>query len=352
MSKYHPLFIKSIKKETENAVIITFEVPEKLKPEFLFKAGQYVILKTTIQGKEIRRDYSLCTNPESQEISVVVKAVPEGIFSNYANTVLKSGELLEVSPPKGKFIFEPNTGQKRTIVAFAAGSGITPIMSIMKTVLEQEPHSNFILVYGNKTPKDVIFYNDIISLQKKYGERLNLNLVFSRSNENNALFGRIGRSTVNYLLNNYQDSESIDTYYLCGPKEMIDEVKDTLIERGVIKDKIKFELFFASLKDSKIKAAEIGNGKTKVTVIVDDEEASFTMSQKKTILEVALENDIDAPFSCKGGICCSCVARIKEGEVMMRQNNILTDSELDEGLILTCQSQPTSSTVIIDYDDV
>jgi ring-1,2-phenylacetyl-CoA epoxidase subunit PaaE len=327
-------------------------VPEELKSEFAFKAGQYIILKTTIQGKDIRRDYSLCTNPESKELSVVVKAVPHGAFSSYANTVLKSGDSLEVSPPKGKFIFEPNMDQNRTIVAFAAGSGITPIMSIARTVLEQEPQSNFILVYGNKTPEDVIFYNDIISLQKYYGNRFNLKLIFSRSNENDALFGRIGRSTVNYTLNNCQDSQNIDAFYLCGPEEMINNVKEALIERGVSKDKIKFELFFASIKDSKVKTEDIGDGKTKITVIVDDEEATFTMPQKKTILEVALENDIDAPFSCKGGICCSCVARIKEGKVMMRQNNILTDSELEEGLILTCQSQPTTSTVIIDYDDV
>lgn len=352
MSKYYLLKIKSIQKETENAVIITFDVPEELKPVFVFKAGQYIVLKTTIDGEEVRRDYSLCTNPESEDLSVVVKEVSNGTFSKYANTKLKTGDSLEVSPPKGKFIFQPDTTKKRTVVAFAAGSGITPIMSIIKTVLEQEPLSNFVLVYGNKTPNDVIFFDTIQSLHKQYDHRFVFKLIFSRANENDALFGRIGKSTVNYVLNQTEVPQDIDAYYLCGPEQMIHDVTNTLIERGVNKDKIKFELFFASKKDAKIPTVDVGDGKTKVTVIVDEEEASFTMSQKKTILEVALENNIDAPFSCKGGICCSCVARLKEGEVIMRQNNILTDSELEEGLILTCQSQPTTEIVTIDYDDV
>ena len=352
MSKYYLLKIKSIQKETENAVIITFDVPEELKSAFVFKAGQYIILKTTIDGEEVRRDYSLCTHPESGVISVVVKEVSNGTFSKYANTELKTGDSIEVSSPKGKFVFEPDANKKRTVVAFAAGSGITPIMSIIKTVLEQEPLSNIVLVYGNKTPNDVIFFDVIQNLKKQYEHRFDFKLIFSRANENDALFGRIGKSTVNYILNQTESPQNIDTYYLCGPEQMIHDVTDTLIERGVHKDKIKFELFFASKKEAKVPSVNVGDGKTKVNVIVDEEEVSFTMLQKKTILEVALENDIDAPYSCKGGICCSCVARLKEGEVIMRQNNILTDSELAEGLILTCQSQPTTSIVTVDYDDV
>lgn len=350
MSQFHSLKIKAITKETENAVSILFEVPDTLKSKFVFKAGQYITLKTELNNEEIRRDYSICTHPKSEELKVVVKEVPDGKFSKFANQELNVGDILEVSAPNGRFILEPDTSVSRTIVAFAAGSGITPIMGILKTVLFEEPQSDFVLVFGNKTPKDTIFFDEIIALQSQFASRFKFKLVFSQSNEAEALFGRIERSTVNYILNQL-DPTQIDSYYLCGPEGMINAVTETLLEKQVAKDKINYELFTSSEAEP-IEINGLVDGETHVTVMVDDEESTFTMSQNKTILEEALSHDIDAPYSCQGGICSSCIARLTEGKVEMRQNNILTDSELAEGLILTCQSQPTTASVKVDYDDV
>ena len=351
MSQFHKLIIKDIKKETENAVTISFNIPENLKEAFVFKAGQYITLKTYIDSDEIRRDYSLCSSPKSGELTVAVKEVENGVFSKFANNDLKIGDVLEVATPNGRFVFEPNNSSTRTIAAFAAGSGITPIMSIAKTILEEEPQSNFILVYGNKTPKETIFYNEIQALQTKYQNRFNVQFVFSQSDEDNALFGRIEKSTVNYILKNKYKDSTIDAFYLCGPEAMINTVSDVLLENDIDKKVIHFELFTVSISTEST-FINVGDGNTTVTVLVDDEENMFKMSQKKTILEAALDNNIDAPYSCQGGICSSCVARITEGKATMRQNNILTDGELAEGLVLTCQAQPTTPTIVVDYDDV
>lgn len=351
MSQFHKLNIQNINKETDSCVTISFNVPEELKDVFTFKAGQYITLKTVINGKEIRRDYSLCSSPKSDELKVAVKEVEGGIFSVYANNQLRENDVLDVAPPNGRFIFEPNNTKKRTITAFAAGSGITPIMSIAKTILEEEPNSTFVLVYGNKTPEDTIFYNEILELQLKYQNRFIVQFVFSQSDEDNALFGRIDKSTVNYIVKNKYKDKTIDVFYLCGPEDMINIVSEVLLENGVEKSIIYFELFTASTQTEYIGDTQT-EGNTNITVIVDDEKTTFTMSQNKTILEAALDNDIDAPYSCQGGICSSCIARIIEGEATMRQNNILTDGELAEGLILTCQAQPTTPTIVVDYDDV
>lgn len=346
---FNKLSIKHIIKETESAVSIAFEVPKHLETNYAFKAGQYITLKTEIDGQEIRRDYSLCTNPKSGELKVAVKEVENGTFSKYANNTLNVGDALEVSTPNGRFTFEADNTKQRTIVAFAAGSGITPILSIAKTVLESEPQSKFVLVYGNKTPRDTIFFSDLLALYSKYQERFNLQFIFSQSNEDNALFGRIETSTVNYILNK---TEQPDLFYLCGPEAMIKNVSNTLTEKGISEDAIKFELFTASTDTKEANTIDVADGNTSVTVMVDDEEHTFVMPQTKTILESALENKVDAPYSCQGGICSSCIAKVTSGKAEMRQNNILTDGELEEGLILTCQAQPTTPSISVDYDDV
>lgn len=351
MSQFHKLRIKEIHKETDKCVTISFDVPENLKKIFRFKAGQYLTLKTTINGDEVRRDYSICSETKSNELKVAVKEVENGTFSKFANRLLKMNDILEVSPPNGRFVFEPDTSKKRTIVAFAAGSGITPIMSIAKTILAQEPESTFVLIYGNKTPKDTIFFKEILSLHHNHLDRFNLQFVFSQSEEENALFGRIEKSTVNFVVKNKYKHIDIDDFYLCGPEQMIETVKDVLIENGIDKSKVHFELFSTTKTEDAIDNALI-EGDSKVTIIVDDEEFTFNMPQKKSILEAALSKNIDAPYSCQGGICSSCIARIKEGKATMRQNNILTDNEVAEGLILTCQAHPTTQKIVVDYDDV
>ena len=352
MSQFHKLTIKGIKKETANAVSIILDVPANLENIFSFKAGQSITFKMTLNGTEIRREYSLCTSPKSGELKVAIKAVEGGLFSVYANTQLKIGDVVEVSHPNGRFVFNPQKDTSRTIAAFAAGSGITPILGIAKTVLEEEPLSNFILVYGNKTPQDTIFYNELLQLQQTYKKRFKLQFVFSQTDVSDSLFGRIDKSIVNFVLKNKFSQLEPSQFYLCGPEAMIHLVKDTLVENKIAKENIHFELFTVpSNQSNKIDVSAI-DGTTKVTVMVDDEETTFLMPQTKSILEASLAENIDAPYSCQGGICSSCLARLKEGKATMRQNNILTDSELAEGLILTCQAHPTTSVVYVDYDDV
>ena len=351
MSQFYKLQIKDIRKETDKAVTISFNVPDNLKAEFKYKAGQYITLKTFLNGLEVRRDYSLCSSPKSGELKVGVKKVVDGTFSAYANEQLKVGDVLEVAAPKGRFIFEPNDSKTKNIAAFAAGSGITPILSIIKCALEEEIHSKVILVYGNKTTQDTMFLNELLDLQHQYSTRFSIQFVFSQADEDNAVFGRIEKSTVNYVMKNKHKDIDVDAYYICGPEAMIYTVKDVLMEHGIPSERIHFELFKAS-EQRETNTEEIPSGRTKVTVMLDDEESRFEMSQKQSVLEAALDEDLDAPYSCQGGICSTCLARLKEGEVKMRQNNILTDSEVADGLILTCQSHPLTPTIYVDYDDI
>lgn len=351
MSSFHQLRVKNIQKEANNAISVSFNVPENLKSSFLFKAGQYITIKKDIRGNELRRDYSICSSPKSGELKVAIKEVKDGTFSSYANNELKVGDVLDVAIPKGRFVFEPNDNKIKNIAAFAAGSGITPILSIIKCALEEEIHSEVILVYGNKTFDDTMFLNELLELQNQYKDRFSIQFVFSQVQEENAIFGRIEKSTVNLVVKNKYKHIDVDAFYLCGPETMIHTVKDVLTDHGISADRIHFELFKAA-KVVDIVEENTKTGITKATIIVDDEEKTIEMSQKQSILEAALDEDIDVPYSCQGGICSSCLARLKEGEVTMRQNNILTEKEVAEGLILTCQAQPTTPTVIIDYDDV
>ncbi|MFD1616199.1 2Fe-2S iron-sulfur cluster-binding protein [Gelatiniphilus marinus] len=352
MSHFHSLQIKELKRETNKAVTIGFDVPELLKDNFVFKAGQYITLKTTLNGNEVRRDYSLCVAPKSGELKVAVKEVEDGTFSAYANKILKVGDTLEVGTPTGRFIFEPNDKKTKNIALFAAGSGITPILSIIKCALEEEIHSKVILVYGNKSTQETMFLKELLDLQHVYKDRFSIQFLFSQADEPDAMFGRIEKSTVNFVMKNKYKHIDVDAYYLCGPEAMIHTVKDVLTEHETPKDRIHFELFKAAKPAEVFNDNAVPDGKTHITVIVDDEETTFEMSQKQTVLEAALDEDLDAPYSCQGGICSSCIARITEGEATMRQNNILTESEVAEGLILTCQAQPTSPTLTVDYDDV
>lgn len=350
MSDFYSLAIKNINRETPKAVSIEFELPDNLKNDFLFVAGQYITIKTTIEGKEIRRAYSLCSAPHSEMLKVAVKEIDGGLFSAIANNNLQAGDILEVHPPEGNFLLTTNIDAANSYAAFAAGSGITPIMSMIKAVLENEPKSQFVLVYGNKTLEETIFAKELVNLQSKYPDRLFIQFFYSRKQEPNGTFGRIERSTINYITKNKFKDTTFKAFYLCGPEEMINAVKEVLVENGVDQKKIFFELFTTSEEAIEMEANL--EGKTKVTVVVDDEEFFFTMDQKKTILDAALAEEIDAPYSCQGGVCSSCVCKITEGTAIMEKNSILTDSEIEEGLILACQAHPTSAVIKIDFDDV
>ena len=348
MSSFYPIKIKQIIRETSQAVSVSFDIPDELKDQFQFKAGQYITIKTTVDGKEIRRAYSLCSAPNSGEFIVTIKEVKDGTFSVIANNKLKAGDVLEVHPPEGKFVLVPGS-EAKYYAAFAAGSGITPILSIIKTVLQEEPQSHFVLTYGNKSPEDTIFFKQLLELQAQYPDKLFVEFVYSRSREEQAQFGRIEKSTVNYIIRNKFKSHPFDAFYLCGPEEMINQVSEVLSENNVAKEKIHFELF--NTTDSGELEMDV-DGQSEVTILVDDEETSFTMKKSDCVLDAALEHDLDVPYSCQGGICSSCIARIVEGKAEMSKNQILTDAEIEEGLILTCQAHPTTPTLKVDYDDV
>ena len=350
MAQFHSLKIKSILRQTDKAVSITFEVPTSLKTDFAFSAGQYITLKTLIDAKEVRRDYSLSSSPHSELLSVTVKEIENGVFSSYANTQLKVGDTLEVGTPKGRFVYNPEIDSETTIVAFAAGSGITPIMSIAQTVLETKTDTNFVLIYGNKSRKETIFYDAILKLQTLYNDRFKVQFVFSESDEDQALFGRIDSGNVQYILKNVFSIHDSQKFYLCGPEGMINSVKTLLTDKEVDPSKILFELFTASAVESTSVSANEGD--SNLTILVDEEETTLVMSKKQTILEAALANDLDVPYSCQGGVCSSCICRVTEGTATMRQNNILTDNEVAEGLVLSCQAEPTSSSIRVDFDDI
>ncbi|MBF2707233.1 ferredoxin--NADP reductase [Flavobacterium soyangense] len=350
MPSFKKLVIKEIKRETAAAVSILFNVPEELKPNYTFIAGQYVNLRLTLDGQEIRRAYSICSSPESGELRIAVKAVKNGAFSQFANTKLKVGDLIEVGKPEGKFTFEPHTDKQKNYAAFVAGSGITPVISILKSALKGEPQSSFVLVYGNKSHEETIFHQELHDLQSKYTGRLFVHYVFSQAKAEGELFGRIDKSVVNFVLNNKHKEIEFDKFYLCGPEEMINTVSAVLAAHNISEKNIKFELFSTSITEDKI--AKSLEGHTKITILVDDDETTFEMSQKQTILEAALKQGVDAPYSCQGGICSSCLARITSGTAVMKKNSILTDSEIAEGLVLTCQAHPTSAEIFVNYDDV
>lgn len=350
MSSFLKLIIKEVKRETKDAVSILFNVPEELKANYKFIAGQYLNLKLTLDGQEIRRAYSICSSPDSGELRIAVKAVKDGAFSQFANTKLKAGDVIEVGTPEGKFTFEPQADRQKNYVAFVAGSGITPVMSILKSVLKNESKSSFVLVYGNKSPEETIFHQELHDLQLQYVGRLFVHYVFSQAKTDNALFGRIEKAAVNFVLKNKHKELEFDKFYLCGPEPMINLVSDVLKEHNVKDTAIKFELFAASIVENTIEKSLSGH--SKITIMVDDEETTFEMSQKQTVLDAALKQGIDAPYSCQGGICSSCLARVTSGTAEMSKNSILTDKEIASGLILTCQAHPTSESIYIDYDDV
>lgn len=350
MSIFYKLHVKEVKRETPNAISVAFTIPAELQSVYQFTAGQYITLKLTLDGEEIRRAYSICSSPKSGELRISIKSVQNGQFSKFANDNLKAGDIIEVGQPEGKFTFEPHAEKQKNYAGFAAGSGITPVMSILKTALESEPNSTFVLVYGNKNPEETIFHQELHDLQLNYVGRFFVHYVYSQTKVDGELFGRINKSVVNFVLNNKHKEKEFDKFYLCGPEEMINLVTNVLKEHNVADKNIKFELFSTSSEENSKASSHVGH--TKITIMVDDEETTFEMSQKQTVLEAALKQGIDAPYSCQGGICSSCLARITNGSAEMKKNSILTDGEVAEGLILTCQAHPTSAEIYVDFDDV
>lgn len=349
MPHFHTLTIKEIIKETSSAVSILFNIPEDLKKIYAFKAGQYITVRTTVDGEELRRAYSICSSEKSGDLKIAVKAIENGKFSNYAYNSLTAGDSLEVAPPEGNFIIETKNDQLKNYLSFAAGSGITPVLSMIKTVLENEPKSTFTLIYGNKTSESTIFKSELDALAKKFIARFNLKYAFSQEQSTGTISGRIDKKATNYIVREKFNHLNFDDVFICGPEEMINEVSTTLTEDGFLKEKINFELFVSSADTKDVSSA---NGVSEITVLVDDEETTFTMDQKDTILAASLRHNLDAPYSCQGGVCSSCMCKVTEGHAIMSSNSILTEDEIEEGLVLACQAHPTTATIAVDFDDV
>lgn len=345
---FHHLTIKQVTKVTSQAVEILFEIPENLSSDFVYKAGQYLTLKATIDGNEVRRAYSLSSAPHETDLKVVIKAVEKGVFSNYAMT-LRAGDKIEVAAPDGLFIHEKShTAQNYLMIA--AGSGITPITSIIKDVLTNEPESKVALIYGNQSVAQTIYYEQFNDMKDQYGDRFKLQYCFSREERDEALFGRVSKSNLNYFLKQTVSDLAFAKAYLCGPEQMITMATDNLIEKEVLaKENVKFELFTA--KENDIEITEDSH-LTELTVILDDEKHTLTVKRSDNLLDVMLKNDIDAPYSCQGGICSSCICQIEEGTAQMAKNAILTDSEVADGLSLACQAYATSAKVVVNFDEV
>jgi ring-1,2-phenylacetyl-CoA epoxidase subunit PaaE len=348
MATFYKVNVQEVKQETAAAVSVVFSIPENLKSEFNFTAGQYITLQQTINNEKIRRAYSICSAPNSGEIRVAIKTVENGTFSTYATAQLKVGDEIEITAPEGRFLL--NTEANKNYIGFAAGSGITPILSMVKSVLETENTATFTLIYGNKSIADTIFFEELNSLKETYTDRFMLHYIYSRENVKNGLRGRIDENVTNYFVKNMYKETSFNAAYLCGPEEMIKLVSKTLKNNKIAKENIYFELF--TVADDAKKVDQIKEGTTQITVLLDDEETTFTMQQTDDLLAASLRNDLDAPYSCQGGVCSSCLCKVTQGKAVMVKNAILTDGEIADGFVLACQAYPTTAKITVDFDDV
>lgn len=352
---FHPLTIKDIKKETQDCVSISFNIPDALKKEFEFKQGQSLTLKTNLEGEEIRRSYSICTSPLDNDLRVAIKHVQGGLFSTFANTQLQSGHPIDVMPPSGNFYTDLQSSNKKNYVAFAAGSGITPILSIIKTTLITEPASTCTLVYGNKNSSSIIFKEELEALKDKYIERFRLYYVLSRERMDAEInYGRINAEKCSQLTK-LINLNTADEFFICGPEEMLFSVRDFLQEKGIDEHKIHFELFTTPLRKASNYKPQVVNETnketSKITVTLDGRSFDFNLDyNSNNILDAALAQGADLPFACKGGVCTTCKAKLIEGQIEMEVNYGLEPDEVEAGFILTCQSHPRSEIVVVDFD--
>jgi len=356
LKNFYKLKVIDIQKVTQDCSVVSFAVPEVDQEVFSFKQGQYLTLKHEINGEEVRRSYSLCSSPLDQEWKIGVKKIEGGRFSTFVNDVLKVGDELEVMPPDGNFYVEVDSTKKRQFAAFAAGSGITPIYSIIKTHLQSEPSSSFKLFFVNQTTASIILKEELEALKNKYMDRFEIFYFLTKERRSVPLFnGRIDEEKLETLMKTVCNTELIDHYFICGPEAMIHLIDDKLKAAGVEKNQIHFELFGtnaeASQEQQKELAASLKDKHCKVTIIEGGIGLDFEMEQgSNNILDEALVNAADLPFACKGGVCATCKAKIVEGEVKMLLDYGLEDDEKEQGYILTCQSIPTSEKLVVDFD--
>jgi len=355
LSKFHPLTVAHVARETRDAVALRFAVPPPLAEAFRFVQGQHLTLRADIGGEDMRRSYSICSAVQDGDLRIAVKKAPGGSFSTWVNEQVQPGHVIEVMPPMGHFNVPLNPANRKHYLGFAAGSGITPLMSIIKTTLATEPKSGFTLFYGNRSSSAVIFKEELSDLKDLCLERLNLVYVMSREPQDIAILnGRIDAQKADALLAHWVDLEDVDTAFVCGPDGMMQAVSKALQTRGFPKSRIKIELFAASIPkhEHKVPAqAAPGQAQCEVTVIIDGAARQYTLEKgKENILDAGLRQGFELPYSCKGGVCSTCRAKLIEGEVDMDVNFALEDYEVARGFILCCQSYPVTDKVVVDYD--
>lgn len=355
MSKFHSLPIASIVRETRDAVAVTFAVPPALREQFRFEQGQHLTLRADIDGQDVRRSYSICSGVHDGTLRIAVKRSPGGVFSNWANEKLAAGHAIDVMPPMGHFNVALDAERARRYVAFAAGSGITPLLSIVKTTLETEPRSTFTLFYGNRASASVMFKEELAALKDLYLERFNLVHILSREAQDiELLHGRIDRGRAAALLTHWLPPGVIDAAFICGPEGMMDAVAQALRDAGLPESKIKIERFAASIpKHEHVPRplSQAAQTECEVTVVIDGARRTYTLEKtRENILDAGLANGVELPYSCKGGVCSTCRCRLVEGEVDMDVNFALEDYEVARGFILCCQSYPVTDKVVVDYD--
>ncbi len=353
---FHSLRIAEVRRETADAVSIRFDVPADLRDTFAFQAGQHLTLRTRIGGEDVRRNYSVCVAPSDNEIRIAIKQMPAGRFSAWANAELREGQSIDVLPPMGRFILPPEAGPSPRYVALAGGSGITPVISILKTVLETRPFSRFTLLYGNRDTASIMFLEELAALKNRYIERLEVYHFLEFEAEEIELFnGRLDRAKCDEVLSSLIDVTATDAFFICGPGPMMDAAEAVLLERGVSADRIFIERFTTSAPSAeqlaRNEALQQKAAGTGLVVTLDGRRSRIRFDAGKgNILESVQAAGLPAPYACKSGVCTTCRAKVVSGSVAMKKNYGLSDSEIAQGYVLTCQAVPTSDEVALNYD--
>lgn len=351
---FHELRVSEVERLTKDSVALSFDVPAELSSEYAFRPGQHLTLRTTIDGEEVRRSYSICSPPSSGLLRVAVKQLEGGVFSGHANSGLAVGDAVEVMTPAGRFGVTVDPARAKHYAAVVAGSGITPVMSILPAVLEAEPGSRCTLVYGNRDAASVMFLEELADLKDRYPERLQLVHVLSReANDAELLHGRIDAAKLDVLLESVVRPDDVDEWLLCGPFAMVEQVRSTLTAAGVPATSVHLELFHVDGEAPRLSRPRQADGTTSVSQVsirLDGRATTFDMPDEGSVLDALLAVRADAPYACKGGVCGTCRAKVVEGEVTMARHYALEQSEIDDGFVLTCQSVPTTPRLELDYD--
>jgi ring-1,2-phenylacetyl-CoA epoxidase subunit PaaE len=355
MSQFHPLRVASCRSETRDALVVTFNVPDELRKAFRFVQGQHLTLRVNVNGEELRRSYSICSAPFEGALRIAIKRVPDGLFSTWAHEHLKPGQTIDCMEPAGHFHVQLEPTAARHHVAFAVGSGITPVLSIVKTTLVAEPRSHITLVYGNRASSTALFRDELADLKDRYMTRLNLVYILSREHQDIELFnGRIDRAKCEQLFERWIDALTVDVAYICGPRSMMEQVSESLETRKIDRSRIKMELFSAGLPRGPRRPqpeTAVSAKECRVAVIQDGHRRDFSIARSQsTVLDSALDRGIELPYSCKGGVCSTCRCKLTRGEVEMDCHYALEDYEVARGFILPCQSYALTDELVLDYD--